>query len=306
MARKTPLWQQVPTYPAQLDRSLLAALWPNGGVTGGVTTTVNNTMDISVAAGSAAVPLATGQGAALCVWDAPELVTPRIPAAPGSGQSRIDVVIVQVRDPDLDGGANNDFIITSVTGTPASSNPVVPATPANAFALYRVTVPGAAANLNTATLTDVRNHGLSVGSSGVAGRVYATTQTVLASGAQGVINMQTANFLFGGMRSDGVGLIVPVPGVYWVAGSCAWQSGGGALPNSPWVKTLLALNTALVRDYEVYNTGNVQPVVAGSDLIQANGGDQLTVVGNQNCGGAAGGRPDPAYTYLSAYLVLPL
>jgi hypothetical protein len=156
MAKHTPLWQQVPTYPAQLDRSLLAALWPTGAVTGGVATTVANTMDVSVAPGSAAVPLATGQGTALCVWDAAELVAPRVPAAPASGQSRVDLIIVQVRDPDLDGGDNNDFIITSVTGVPAASNPAVPATPANALLLYRLIVPGGVANLNTAALLDFR------------------------------------------------------------------------------------------------------------------------------------------------------
>jgi hypothetical protein len=160
MARKPPLWQAALTYPAQVDRSLLASLWPQGGVSGGVVTAVNNTMTVSVAPGSAAVPLATGQGDALCSWDAPEIVT--IAAAPGSGTSRIDLVVAQVRDPDLDGGANNDFVMAAVTGTPAASNPAVPATPANALVLYQITVPGAAANLNTATLTDMRGLRLSL------------------------------------------------------------------------------------------------------------------------------------------------
>jgi hypothetical protein len=136
---------------------LLAALWPSGGVSGGATTVVTNTMTVSVAPGKATVPLVTGQGAALCTWDAPEVVT--IAAAPPSGQSRIDLIVVQVRDHDLDGGANNDFIVTSVLGTPAASNPVAPAVPVNALALCNVTVPGAAANLNAATLMDRRPRG---------------------------------------------------------------------------------------------------------------------------------------------------
>jgi hypothetical protein len=79
-----------------------------------------------------------------------------LPAAPPSGQSRVDLVIAQVRDHALDAGANNDFIVTSVTGVPAASNPGVPALPTNALAIAQVLVPGAVANLNTATVTDVR------------------------------------------------------------------------------------------------------------------------------------------------------
>ena len=149
MTRYAPLWQQAGSYAASLDRALIGALWPLGGGTGGVVSAVASTMQVSIAPGSVAVPLQAGQGSALCRWDAAELVT--LAAAPPSGQSRIDAVIAQVRDNALDSGGNNDFIFTSVTGTPAASNPAVPATPTNAYAVANVTVPGAAANLNAAT-----------------------------------------------------------------------------------------------------------------------------------------------------------
>jgi hypothetical protein len=122
-------------------------------------------MGVSVAPGTAAVPLVTAQGSALCRWDAPEVATVAAATHP-AGQSRIDLIVVQVRDFDLDGGANNDFIVVSVTGIPAASNPAVPATPANAVVLYRVVVPGAAANLNGAVLFDLRPPPLAVGSGG--------------------------------------------------------------------------------------------------------------------------------------------
>ena len=147
------LWQQAGNYPAAADRALFGALWPSGGVLGGAVTAVNNTMTVSVAAGSAAVPLQDGT-AALCRWDTAE-APPALAAAPGAGTSRIDLVIVQVRDHDLDGGANNDFILAIVQGT-AAATPAAPAVPVNALALARVTVPAQVANLNTATLVDMR------------------------------------------------------------------------------------------------------------------------------------------------------
>jgi hypothetical protein len=176
MARKTPLWQQSGNYSAQADRGLMAALWPAGGVSGGAVTAVNNTMQVSVAPGSAAVPLVAGQGCALCTWDAAEVVT--LTAAPPSGQSRVDLVAVQYRDASFDGGANNDFVMVAVAGTPATTNPAVPATPNNAYVLARVTVPGAAANLNTATITNV-----AATLQPVAGTLLATTRA--APAAQG-------------------------------------------------------------------------------------------------------------------------
>jgi hypothetical protein len=155
MTRYTPLWQQAGAYPASVDRGLLTTLWPTSGSTGAAPALVTNTMQVSVAPGTAAVALATAAGTELCRWDAAELVT--LTAAPPGGQSRVDLVVLQVRDATLDAGSNNDFVFAAVTGVPAASNPAVPATPTNAYKLCEVTVPGGAANLNSATLTDRRS-----------------------------------------------------------------------------------------------------------------------------------------------------
>jgi hypothetical protein len=150
MTRYQPLWQQAGSYPAGIDRQLLASLWPNGGVKGGAVTAVNNTMNVWVAPGTIAVVLQGGQGNALCMWDAAEVVT--LTAAPPSGQSRIDLIVAQVRDAALDGGANNDFVFMPIAGAPVASNPVAPALPTNAYPVATVLVGGAVANLNTATI----------------------------------------------------------------------------------------------------------------------------------------------------------
>jgi hypothetical protein len=155
VTRYSPLWQQANSYAASLDRALISLLTPAGaGSTGGAVTVVSGTMNVSVAPGTAIVALQAGQGAALCRWDAAEVVT--LAAAPPSGQSRVDLIVAQVRDNALDAGGNNDFIFTAVTGTPAASNPATPAVPTNAYPMAQVLVPGAAANLNTATITDRR------------------------------------------------------------------------------------------------------------------------------------------------------
>ena len=155
MTRYAPLWQQAGSYPAQLDRSLLAALWPAGGVLGGAASAVANTMTVSIAPGSAAVPLQPGQGTALCRWDAAEVVT--LDAAPGTGQFRWDMVVAQVRDTAIDAGPNTDWLFTVVKGTVfTSGNDVYPTAPPNALGIALVGTGAAAANLNAATVRDLR------------------------------------------------------------------------------------------------------------------------------------------------------
>jgi hypothetical protein len=154
MTRYQPLWQQAGSYAASQDRLLMQSLWPGGSCSGGVTTAVAGTMNVSIAPGFAAVPLQAGQGVALCRWDAAEVVT--LSAAPPSGQSRIDLIVAQVQDNALDAGGNNAFIFTAIAGTPAASAPATPATPTNAMAIATVTVVGAVANLNAAVILDLR------------------------------------------------------------------------------------------------------------------------------------------------------
>jgi len=156
VTRYAPLWQQAATYPAGTDRGLLGALWPASGSTGGAVTTIANTMQVSVAPGTAAVALTTaGALTQLCRWDAAEVVT--LAAAPPAGSSRIDLVVLQVRDNTLDAGGNNDFIFQAIAGAGGTPGPgAVPAVPTNAYAMGQLTVPGGAANLNGVTVVDRR------------------------------------------------------------------------------------------------------------------------------------------------------
>jgi len=115
---------------------------------------VSNTMQVSIAAGTAAVALGQPNYSALCRWDAAEVVT--LTAAPPSGQSRIDLIVLQVRDAATDAGSNNDFIFQAIAGSPTTGTPTPPNTPAASYIVAQVLVPGGAANLNGATITDRR------------------------------------------------------------------------------------------------------------------------------------------------------
>ncbi len=158
MTRYTPQWLQAGTYPASLDRRLIGALWPTAACSGCLVQ-AGAGMSVNVNAGQVAVPTQNNSGSTLCSSDAVEVVN--IAASPPSGSNRIDVVICQPRGNDLDGGANTDFIFTTLQGAVASS-PVAPAVPAGAVGLAQVYVGGGVASIVAGNITDVRPSGLQV------------------------------------------------------------------------------------------------------------------------------------------------
>lgn len=152
MTRFTPLWQQAGTYAAAVDRRLLGALWPTPSGTGGaVTPGASGGMAVDAAPGMVAIPTSNNTGSQLCAWDAPETVT--LDPSPPSGTDRVDLVIVQARAADVDGGANNDFVLAFVKGADGGGAPAVPP---NAVALAQVTVPGGAAAIVAGNIADAR------------------------------------------------------------------------------------------------------------------------------------------------------
>jgi hypothetical protein len=169
MTRFTPQWLQSGLYAASVDRRLIGALWPTPASTGCAVTAASG-MTVNIAPGQVAVPSANSTGSLLCSSDAVEQVT--LAAAPGSGSNRYDLVTCQARGNDLDGGANNDFIFTTVTGVAASS-PAIPATPNNAVALAQIYVPGGSASVTAGNITDRRPGALAVPA--YSGAVFATT-----------------------------------------------------------------------------------------------------------------------------------
>jgi hypothetical protein len=78
-------------------------------------------------------------------------VTLSVNAAPGAGQSRIDIVQARVRDSQYSGG-NNDWVLEVKAGTAAAS-PVAPATDANGVAIALINVASSATSILSGNIT---------------------------------------------------------------------------------------------------------------------------------------------------------
>ena len=200
---KSVLWQQGATFPAQLDRQLIQSTWPvPGRLGGGMAVTVSTGRGVNIASGTFVVALGSNNGSALCVSDAVEVQT--FAAAPGSGSSRIDLLICQVHDPALDAGSTFAFTFDIVLGT-ASSSPVPPAVPARAGVLAQVTSVGGQANLaqSNIAMTSRANPNIAYGTVGISG--------TLANGASGTFsNLGTVGMTY----TSGASLTVITPGLY--------------------------------------------------------------------------------------------
>lgn len=119
----------------------------------GVTQTGSPTMSVQVASGIAYVPGSEGstQGVYACTNNGTKTIS--ITAAHAS-LPRIDLIVLQVRDSAYS-GASNDWIITSITGTAASS-PVAPTVPNNNITLAQIAVGAAVTSIVNANITDAR------------------------------------------------------------------------------------------------------------------------------------------------------
>jgi hypothetical protein len=273
MTRYAPLWQQNSTYPAAVDRGLLSTLWPSSGSTGGAATVVANTMNVSVAAGTAAVALASSAGTALCRWDAPEVVT--LTAAPPSGQSRIDVIVIQVRDAALDAGANNDFIVQAIAGTPATTgSQVAPAVPNNAYAVAQLTIAGGIANLNGVAVTDRRRP---INPRDVLeARVYRNAAFTFSGGQVTLPFDSVSRDPWGMWQMANSAFVIPVAGLYLVTVHVTTAPA----TNTQWLNIILTQNggtVALTSGTNAIAAGYIVNII--TDLVPCAVGDSLVVQG---------------------------
>lgn len=155
-----PLFEENLSYSATLLRQLPDALWNRQGVISAPDLKVTQrssgaNMSVDVSAGKAVVQGTSNsiQGKYLCLSDAVTNVP--IATAPGTGNSRIDIIVAQVRDDDQDSGGNSDWIITAITGTPGSS-PSVPAQPASSRLLAQIAVGANVTTIVNANISDKR------------------------------------------------------------------------------------------------------------------------------------------------------
>jgi hypothetical protein len=270
MTRYTPIWLQAGSYAASVDRRLLGAIWPVGGVSG-CAVTVSSAMTLNIAAGQVAVPTQNNTGSTLCSSDATEQVT--LAAAPGSGTNRYDLVICQPRGNDLDGGANNDFIFTTVTGT-AAATPTVPAVPAGALAIAQVYVPGGSASVTPTNITD-RRGSLGVNPNQMRVHAYRNGAMNVATGSGQLISLDAVEFDPLGMLQGGE-IQVPVPGTYMLAISVGVASGATGTNftlqavaqknDSVWILTGCTVPVTLT-GFNIFSSGSRLVALAAGDRI---------------------------------------
>jgi hypothetical protein len=172
MTRYTPMYEQLGSYPAQLDRMF------HGDILGQTAALMGSSVDFTVAQNTGSdmnVTVQPGRGTVVgtfvqseglyyCWSDAVEIVPI---GASGAGVERYDIVVLQVRNGFVDGGANNDFIFTTVQGQPAVvGGAVAPPLGANQLALARVYVGSSVTAIVGANITDLRPPMYSPGSGG--------------------------------------------------------------------------------------------------------------------------------------------
>lgn len=170
-----PTWLQAGTYPARLDRLMLAALTTPDPGTGAlaarggvrpapatalqVTQRTTPTMGVTVAAGMAVVPAPSATGGCYVVV-ADSATNLNIGTAHAS-LARRDLVCARVRDSEFS-GVTNAWSLEVIAGTPAGS-PVLPATPSGAIPLAQVQVNAAATTITNSNITDLRTFTVPLG-----------------------------------------------------------------------------------------------------------------------------------------------
>jgi hypothetical protein len=159
MTRYPPLWTQDASFPSSGDRQLVSALWPSARTAGLAVSAQGNGLILNIDPGSAAVPVANGNGSVLCASDAVDQL--ELPPADVAGQHRFDLVIVEPRADDIGIPGPGEFVFRAVSGV-SSGAPTPPATPAGTLALAQVYVAGNAQTIVAGNITDLRPGSLPV------------------------------------------------------------------------------------------------------------------------------------------------
>ncbi len=193
-------------------------------------------------------------------------------AAADPTNPRIDLVVAQVRDAAYS-GANNDWILAVITGTPAAS-PSPPATPANAIVLAQVSVAANATSITSGNITDKRP----IFGSLFHAEAYQASAQIVSNAAWTVVAFDTIESDPNGNFTTGLSAhyTCPVGGRYRVDSTVMWLT-PGALVNPISIEAFK--NGALAKrgwQGEV-PSGTVTPTLTLSAVVRANSGDTLDV-----------------------------
>lgn len=266
MTRYQPLLYQAGSYNAAELRHLIAATYPVQGVSGMAASVVAGTMNLQIGQGRAVVSVGGVTGMldnVLCVSDANEVVP--IAAAPPSGQSRIDIVSVAPNEAAL------GWTFYVAQGTPAAS-PVAPSPGGGVLPVWQVLVPGGVANLNTATLTDLRLP-LVPGGPKYSARMSRNAAQPLATGWSPVqFDSKTYDPYGCCTLGTTAHYTCPVAGLYRI------DAGFVISPVAASLAAIIYRNaTAVTQQQGSLNASSAYNGVPIGDLIQCNAGDTLSI-----------------------------
>lgn len=224
MTLETPLWEQNASYPSQRDRQMVEIL-PAVGVLGDTDLKVSQraagaNMSVDIAVGSVVVQSATAsRGRYLCRSTAIENRV--VPASPGAGSSRWDLIIAEVTDTEY-GDGTNAWSLSVFSGTAAGA-PVQPATPAGAVLLAAIYVGSGVAMISNINIGDSRPYARPVTYSNRLPATAADGQMVMTSGAvlylrAGAAWVSTPNATaFASVGSTMASTSLPVSGAHAIA-----------------------------------------------------------------------------------------
>lgn len=159
-----PGYLQADSHPARILRSHIAETYDEGvlrptGLKVGPRVAGGANYSIDVAAGKAVIEgdNAPGlQGNYLVQNDAVVNLVPT--SVPSAGNSRIDRVVLEVRDNTEDAGGANDARLRIIAGTPTAGTPAAPALPNNAISLATLLVTDSTTSFTTSNITDGRTY----------------------------------------------------------------------------------------------------------------------------------------------------
>lgn len=163
MTIETPIWMQGSeadpvSYSAREDRLLIEAAFSEGVLQGFAVAQrgagANNSVDVALGIAVVAGDDQADQGRYLVRSTAVENVA--LSAPPGAN-ARIDLIVLQIRDPNAGGDDGFDAVLQVVEGV-ASGSPAVPATPASAIVLARVLRTAGDTSVTNAMITDRRRY----------------------------------------------------------------------------------------------------------------------------------------------------
>lgn len=253
MALENPLWEQNLAFSARLDRALIEALFTEGVLsTADLAVTQRGAganMSVDVAVGSAAITGDDQANQGRYLVRSTSVVNVVVGAAPGAN-SRIDLVVAQVRDASVT-GVSNDWTISVIAGV-AAGVPAAPAVPNTAIALAEILVATGTAAITNAMITDRRSLTRRSGEAAI-GTVEMTAAAAIPSGWLECNGAQVSRTLYAALYAALGG------------GASPWGQGNGTttfhLPNLvdklPQGAGAVALGTTAAQQHLHAKTGGV-------------------------------------------------